>query len=301
MKKKLAFIFSFLFLTLFYYSFLHFSNDNQTEEHEVFFLPSKIPCISVNINNSSVWMSLDLGSNKNMTLQRASIENLNLKSAGIGHSMDVQGNLYKYNCFLLPQFQIGNTFFKNTTICEDLDMFHINTTFGYSKKKNRFEKRILGSLGCPLLEKTSLFFDFPEGKIIFCKNTKQLKKLMINPNEWISVSFSKYKNSLIVVPVDSDLGKLNLLLDTGSSSTFLKKEFLEIAASKYNDSSIPYTYSNIFRIGTHDFSKKKLLFIDMQIEHVDGFLGMDFLKKIPFAIDYLNQKIYLKKNAARAH
>lgn len=97
--------------------------------------------------------------------------------------------------------------------------------------------------------------------------------------------------------IDSDIGELVLILDTGSTSTIVSEKLYPVETEKIFDCRglLAFT-SKRFSIRDRDFGPKNLYFMEIakDLQEFDGVLGMDFIKDNVIYIDFTKSEIYIQ-------
>ena len=155
----------------------------------------------------------------------------------------------------------------------------------------------VGYLGRGLLKKVNLLMDMECSKVILTNSFKKLKKSGYDLTNFEKIPFELIPKGILML-VDTDLGRMKLVLDTGCTFSmlhgFLSPQNIEEDAYSYG---FPTFKSTHFTMNGIDFGSQTFYFIDMTeaLNDIDGFLGMDFIKKHVMYIDFLRKILYIQK------
>jgi hypothetical protein len=273
---------------------------NEAIQIPVVFTTSQAPAFKVCINKKPYYLEFDLGSKLQLSLTEDVLSSVNNKeSIDSVHWRDVQGNHYQSPSYLIDKIQIENLIFKDIVVKQENDEFNEKCTLWIEKGNYIKTKKIVGKIGRPLLEKTNLVLDFAHSKMIACNDKKQLKKHDIDLEKMTRISFKTGKTG-IIINTHTDLGPLRMGLDTGATGSAIRKTCLRDQMNTFEKHGYSFFTSTKFLICDVDFGPNDLLLFDItpELDELDGFLGMDFLKKHIIYIDYVEKFIYIEKSQA---
>jgi hypothetical protein len=252
-----------------------------------------LPLISVKIQNNDYLLEVDLGSKYQVTLNRHIINQLDKKNSGTLISRDAMGNSYERAAYLVPLVKIGDLSFSDVIVDEQSDDFIANTTFGASATKDDFENR-LGYIGRALLAKRNLLLDFHNSRMFISNDIKRLKSAGYHLENFTQCAFEMGKAG-IVLPMDTDMGKIRFCLDTGCTASFIRASFVSHQVPDGKKYGLPFIRTSKFEIGGRDFGAMNLHLLNMtpELSEFDALLGMDFLKNHVVYIDHRDQVVYI--------
>lgn len=172
-----------------------------------------------------------------------------------------------------------------------MDMTHLETAS---------ERPIWGIIGYEMLHYYEVMFDV-RNQVILLYSPK---------NTWIhdiekplfSLDFKLY-GQMPIVRLEVEGQELIFGLDTGKSFSILKEQSMsKLPASSYNDLSQNSEDAHTKRIGFHQLNSGDLVFEQVRFSveaintpdlgKIDGLLGMSFLMRYRFAINYKTKKVY---------
>lgn len=196
--------------------------------------------------------------------------------------------------YLLPQCKIGSAVLTNLFL--GITELKDAQTDLKIKNSGTVSQTPLISLGQPLLNRTNLFFDFPNSLMWFVRDFRDLKKIGFKPEDYQIIPFT-VAGSKIVLEITSDLGLLRFWLDTGATGSAVKTGILEKKNLLHDELGNRCFLSKSFVLNGFDYGSFRIytMNISEHFEKIDGILGMDFLRKVPFYIDYENRLIFFKK------
>ena len=99
----------------------------------------------------------------------------------------------------------------------------------------------------------------------------------------------------MLVQVETDVGKLNLAVDTGATATLIKPSLVKNLPLKKDKHGCSFCITSRFAFAERNFGQLDLYIYDLipQFQEIDGFLGMDFLRNHVVYIDYKDKFIYI--------
>ncbi len=132
----------------------------------------------------------------------------------------------------------------------------------------------------------NLFLDFPHSRIIACDSFAKLKAKKLANDRWIRVPFEVNRMG-IVFQVETDVGIHKFSLTTTCTTSTLNPSITQ--------SKETFTTSK-FCVGEREFRTTLLDSLEFPdiVHEIDGFIGMDFLKKYAVYLDYSNKTAYFE-------
>jgi hypothetical protein len=269
-----------------------------------FVASSACPIIDIEIEGVKYPFELDLGFVGNdISIQPAVLEKICSKAIkGTSNFSDVRGNLYTTNQFWIPSLRVQN--FEIKDICGDEESAEfLNNVVVYSgdeiEESTEHSSICAGRVGVNLFETYVCTLDFSKSALFLSPHVDETIS-----NRWIR-SELVVSNNFGLISFETDLGKKTFLVDTGASSCLFKESLIDKQASiKKNTAKKTAADRWIFRtfkmgIGNADFGEQRFVLLEFKgpFAHVDGILGIDFLKKHPICFDFQNNVVYLEPPA----
>jgi hypothetical protein len=267
-------------------------------------IPTKLsmhntPLIAVKIQDNEYFLEVDLGSKHQLTLNRRIVNQLDKKNSGTVIARDMMGISYEKAAYLVPLVKIGDLSFSDVIVDEQSDDFMFNNTFGKGANtskddfKDDFENR-LGSIGRALLVKRNLLLDFHNSIMFISNDREQLKRVGYDLEDFTQCAFEMGRTG-IVLPTDTEMGKMRFSLDTGCSVSFIRASFISHHVPNGKKYGLPFVRTSKFEIGGRDFGNMNLYLQDItpELSEIDALLGMDFLKNHIVYIDHRDQVVYI--------
>ncbi len=268
--------------------------NNSDSKIPVNFTVNGLPIIEIEVRGKREPVMVDLGYSRELLFRSGDFCADGLYHIDTSHSVNVIGREDETDCYILPDCKIGNSLLKNLFVNRQKE---IGAALGINvKKAGTIQDGHFGYLGRPILYRTNIYFDFPDSALRLINQEGDLKKINVRLEEYAKVSF-KPEECGIVLSTKTDLGELRLLLDTGCSVSLIKSEVLN--GEDLNKDSLGNSYFciNTLVLGNCQYEKMNFYPFDIspKMENIDGILGMDFLRKHAFYIDYPNHLIYFRR------
>jgi hypothetical protein len=288
MKNKIIFIsiicFCFVGLWLFFKHTSYFSVLN------VQYTDCNMPTTKIIIEDKTYTVGIDLGSKKPLFLSRDNLHKLQKNELKEKFKWrDFKGNHYSSNDYSLPKVKLGNIILKKINVSEGSEECEKNTKIAGNPEL------FTQSIGRPIFEKFKILLDFKNNRIILSNDIKRLKKMGFDISSFLKVPCKMGRTGLIL-NVETDFGKKKLSIDTGATFTFIRnlKEFKNFQQKH----ELPFLRTEKFFIENLNFGFREIFLFDLtpELNEIDGFLGMDFLKNHVMYIDFPNKIVYLKKD-----
>lgn len=257
------------------------------------FSVSGTPIVDITIGKESYQAMIDLGSAFELTCPPHIFPKDNMRFIKNLTAINGLGNEREAKCYNLPVYTIGNSSIYNVSFYKKSGN---GVSTGYKgKDQGKIKRKDLVNIGYPILYRTNLFFDFQYQAIWSIQEEKDFHAVGLNLENYTKIPF-ELQNFGMVIDAQSDLGNLKLLIDTGATVSLLNTNWIpeeELEQDLYKN---PIFRSSIFVLERQDFGNTSFYPFDIS-EKLGGFnavLGMDFLKKHPFYIDFQNRNIYFK-------
>ncbi len=296
-KKSSIYIVFFFLIVASALTYLHFTKKTFSSI-PISLGSANTPLAHVEIQGSEYLLQVDSGCKFELVLNKEVLSHLEKHPCGTLESRDAGGKTYQSKAYILPKIKIGDFYFKNVVANEMNEDYEANITY-YTEKKNREEifKTRLGYIGRGLLEKMNILLDVPNSVIVLCDDMKQLSKAGYRVTQSVGVPFETGRAGTVLT-TDTDLGKIRLSIDTGSTVSFIRSSLLQSYACTEKRYGLPYFTTSRFEIGNKDYKNIDLYLLDItsELHEIDGILGMNFLEKQAVYIDYKNKAFYIVEN-----
>jgi len=238
--------------------------------HTISYDEYNFPLIDAELQGKSYSLIVDLGFRFPLFLCKDTLERIDKQPRGLGQWQTLSGQTCEAPSYLIPKMKIGNFTLKNiiaNQMLQDERPGHLGGFFG---------------------GEFNLLLDFPHDRIITSNTFSKLLKKKIASNDWISIPFEIHRGG-IVFSVNTDFGLLRLVLKTACTLNHLRSSFFP--------SETPFPFlSSSFSLEGKDFGNVKFHPIDLPeaLNEIDGFIGMDFLKKHAIYLDYTHKIAYVE-------
>lgn len=255
------------------------------------FSSANLPITSVEIEEKKYYLEIDIGSKYALTLHGTSLSEIkNKKNLNKLSWKDFKGNSYSAYSYRLPKVTLKDIVVKDVIACTSNVNYENNTSlFGNPNTGINDAQRI----GRPFLSTFKLLLDFKNSRMFISNDIKKLKALGFDVSNFKKIPMKIGKTGAII-QIKTDFGIKKLSIDTGSTITSLRKnDQLKFTKSNHD---VPILTSKKFVIEGKDFGNQDfyLLAITPELNEVDGFLGMDFLKNHVVYIDFPGKMVYIE-------
>ena len=249
------------------------------------------PVIEISFLDKKIKTMIDTGSSFEFSIPRRMSCFNKSESIRQATSLNYKGEGTPVEIYSLPSLTIhGNELTnilvsvgkkENVTTIDSLTM----------KRVGSVKREGLGVLGYPLFYRTNILFDFPNSGLHFIEPNK-LHKLGIRLAQLTAIPFELTEIGMVLA-VETDFGMLRLLLDTGTSKTLIHERVMKEKEGYTDELGNSCTQTEKFALGSVDYGEQKIYLWDIEVfDGVDGILGMDFLRKYPFYVDYHKRVIH---------
>jgi len=248
-----------------------------------------IPTTKIKIGDKEYLVEIDLGSKTPLILSKKNLSDLPKKEKKEKMEFrDFKGNKYVSNTYILQKMNIGNIILHDVIVREINEDYSRNTSI-ISDSNKEFQ-----SIGRPPFEKFKILLDFKNDRLFISNDLNKLKKLGYDISSFIRTECKMGRTGLIL-EVKTDLGKKRLSIDTGSTITSLRSSSeIKKTGKKL---TLPIFTTEKFMIGDKDYGALDLFLLDItpELNEMDGFLGMDFIKNHVIYVDFPAKVVYISK------
>jgi hypothetical protein len=256
----------------------------------------------VEIEGTKYPCQVDTGSNVgSVTLQPEILQAIKVKKyKGKNETFDIKGNCYHTDKFEIPLLKIQDLEVINAVVSqESIERIHNTKTFiptPTSKSIKKSEFPVAGRISINLFNPYVCMFDFDNAVIILLDKVPDAVL-----KQWTATNLSSL-NALAIIPINTDLGTKQFMLDTGTNACILKDSLLDkySSAHKSNLEYFPpgrWIFQSLkMEIGDTNFGNQQFILLECgkPMESIDGVLGIDFFYKHPMYLDFPNSKVYLQ-------
>ncbi|MCB1116274.1 MAG: hypothetical protein KDK71_07385 [Chlamydiia bacterium] len=265
-------------------------------ELPVKFERSNLPYVDVVIDKKVCPLVVDLGSRLDILMHADVLNQLHKSPFGQEKWKNFLGEVFEQNAFRLPEIELGSLRFNDPVVVEESPQNIASSTIWNDPNNKDTARETVGGIGRGLLDKRNILFDLEHSKIVFSNNLRKLKKSGYPIQSYIKVPFSMESKGM-VVEVSTDFRKLRLLIDSGTTWTILHEYlFPEGIEKKVSPYGFPEIVSSTFDMGPAHFGEQRFYFMPMgeELKDIDGFIGMDFIKKHVMYIDFDHKVLYIQ-------
>lgn len=243
-------------------------------------------------------MSVDLGSKLEMTLQSEYLRQISRSPIGKESWKNFKGSEFVRSSYKISEAKIGSLKYEDIIVTEEFLEEIGECIVWRDPNAEKTPRKTVGSLGRTLFKSnnTNLLVDIRQSKMIVTNDFKKLRDSGYDLTTYVRIPFVPNPKGMIL-KVNTDIGDLNLLLDTGFTCTMLREQLYPLGIEKTFDyRGFPTLTSKTFSIGDRDFGSKDLYFLNMakELQEFDGALGMDFIRDHVIYVDFSKNEIYIQ-------
>lgn len=228
-----------------------------------------LPLITTQLQGNSYTLRIDIGCRFPLFLGQKMLDSVDKQFQGMEICRSVDGSQQEVPYYLIPKFKIGDLVLKDV--------------LAYQSDKERYD-----SLGKFLGGDFNLLLDFPHDRIVACDHLSKLQAKGIVDKNWMQLPFEMHRIG-IVFRVDTDFGTCKLALNTGCMNSVL--------SSSVFPSNVRFPYvSSSFVLDGHKFPNITFKSFELpgDLNGIDGFIGMDYLKEHTVYLDYVHKIAYVE-------
>lgn len=227
------------------------------------------PLITTKLQDEPCTLGIDIGCRFPLFLRQKKLDGIDKQFQGTEICRSIDGGKEEVSYYLIPKLKLGDLVLKDV--------------FAYQSDKENYD-----SLGKFLGGDFNLLLDFPHDRIVACDNLSKLQTKGIADKNWIRLSFEMHRIG-VVFDVDTDFGTRKLVLNTRCMNSVLNSSVFPTNAR------LPYVSSS-FVLGGHKFPNVSFESIELpgDLNGIDGFIGMDYLKEHAIYLDYAHKIAYIE-------
>lgn len=227
------------------------------------------PFITTKLQGDPCRLGFDIGCRFPLFLQQKMLDGIDKQFQGTEICRSIDGSQKETRYYLISKLKVGDLVLKDVLAYQS-------------------EQASDDSLGKFLGGEFNLLLDFPHDRIVACDHFSKLQTKGIADKNWIRLPFEMHRTG-IVFHVDTDFGTRKLVLNTRSMGSVL--------SSSVFPPNVPFPYvSSSFVLGGHKFPNLTFESIELprDLNGIDGFIGMDYLKEHTMYLDYTHKIAYIE-------
>jgi hypothetical protein len=240
---------------------------------------NKLPVLSIAVGDQKIPVSFDLGG-EDIELTTQVLETISVQNLPETYTwLDAKGNKLQARKFRIPELRIGGLVFHDVLGHEDAEAAN------YPKVHAG-----LGLVGITLFQTYTMVFDY-SGKTLTLISDHVAKPQRAGCFG-VRVPFDPKWDGAPVSTVQTDLGDLTFVWDTGAPGNFIAERLLSKPA---DNSAVEPLVSQRFAMGGRNFGPQELRpsrFV--QPEGADGFLGYSFFANHVVCVDLTRKAFWIR-------
>ncbi|MBS0624996.1 MAG: hypothetical protein JSS32_02990 [Verrucomicrobia bacterium] len=291
--NKTYFLWLFLCLSVFSGCYRSFESERGLVKLPLSFDPEKhCAALEVEIESKKYPLQIDTGEFADLVLLDYVLKDIKCKiEREPVASLDIKNNRYLSPSYEIPQAKILNIEFRDPIVVEESDEFLRNSLFQEPVEQEanyKTSREVAGRIGRGFFQHRKLLFVFP-GFLFDVDNPSFLNTFFEVPCE--------ISDRGILLKMDTDLGSLTFLLDSGSTHSTLNADLIEMEGIPEIQPGVRKINSHRSIMGSRDFGTISFYVFnaDLRFPHFDGILGIDFFLTHTIYIDFELEKIFLRK------
>jgi len=252
------------------------------------------PCLPIEIEDKSMFAKLDLGFRGDISMISSELDQIKEKKfLGSQTMYNFRGDANDKKLFRIPKIRISNRLINDSCVQEATQSNENQTIFaqeGYQPVPAS------AKIGWKIFQNLNLLLDLKNEKIAFCDSLSTLQKQGYATEHFVQAPLI-IERGLIEVIVDTNIGSLRCILDTGSTVNILNrdneknKSMEELLWSPEN-----YLTVTTFQVNQQEFGPITFRQIPVQMPiHIDAILGMDFFSEHVVFLDFSHNLVYFVK------
>jgi hypothetical protein len=236
---------------------------------------SSTPSLSIQIGDQKILSSLDLGFRGHFSIAKDVLDSIENKTfLGTTETHGFGGNVYTKNIYEIPEVSIGDVSFLRTEIQEESKDFHTNSLLKDHEKLSSAAEP--GRIGWEIFQFMNVFIDLANKRIAFCDGLSSLKKNSYSSELFVMAPLI-LERGFLEIDVESSLGPLRCVLDTGASVSILN---IPMNEGKFSYELNKFDDVSTVAIAGRDFGPIRFYHLSIELPiHVDAILGMNFFEE----------------------
>jgi hypothetical protein len=255
------------------------------DEHGAVTVPLEIrgnfPVIRARIDGRELPLMYDLGGDSALVLTDEALAMVRtLPVEGTYRFSDAKGNIIETPLFKVSAIEIGDALFTDVTGRADRsDPSYQRTDIGD-----------MGMLGLPFFQSWKLVLDYPQRRMTMIPKDHPAPEAAGCRGS--PVPFLPAWEGAPVTTVDTDVGELTVVWDTGAPVSLIRKQSAARGGANLAESILR---SKRFALGGEDFGPLELRLFDYQEpQGTDGFVGYSFFATHVVCIDFPGQRLLVR-------
>lgn len=252
------------------------------------------PCLPITIDDLSVLMKLDTGAMLGFSLPSCILDQIESKTCLPSTELyGVRGLMYEIEGYRIPNLKMGSIKYSAINVEKESEQMFKD---GWVGEVGPYPEN-MGTIGIGAFRWTNLFLDLGHDKIAVADQIETVQKNGYQDVHFVKVPFFIEKGRPLEVLIQTSLGPLRCLIDTGST-------YNGVAAKEDNGQTIEEAMSD-FSNWTNNvelfFGEEKFgpeTFVSIPIKFpiaIEAILGMAFLKNHLVFLDFAEKAAYFAK------
>lgn len=245
------------------------------------------PLIEVRINGSPIDVQFDIGRGTTVAIFPSQLESIAKRRVGTTSSgLSMTGPTGERPIYEVDLIEIGDIEFATSTVVED---FHDD------EYQARFSSRLNanGFVGRGLFEQYKVVINYQRRELTLIPPASPPEQQALCRG--IELPLIQEKDWGLASRIDTDIGELVLVWDTGAPESGVLKRRTDTTGQHFNDGDTLSTKR--FIIGGNDIGPETLVVWDWgeNAPPFDGFIGYDFFAENVVCVDFQKHAIFLER------
>jgi len=264
------------------------------------FSSTQAPCISVQIEDNTFLMELDLGLRGDLSITSSFINQISSKTFISTVPMyGFNGKEHLTHLYRIPKVKIGGMILIEPILQEN--SYQSRQESVITQNGNPPSPREPGRIGWELFHNVNLLLDIQNSRIAFCDSIETLKNHGYQIESFIKAPLL-IERGLVELEAKTPIDLLRCVLDTGSTYNILNTEIEEAKSIEEviwaPSNSLEYSS---FKINETEFGP--IIFHRIPIKlpiQIDAILGMEFFENHLVFLDFSKKQVYFRKEIKKA-
>ncbi len=232
------------------------------------------PTTSVRIGDEHIDVVVDTGGLGKIAISSEDLERISVTfTGGSIERTDAAGDTFESRVFIVPELFLGG---HRSEEVEGFERIASSGGFAGGPPMN--------VLGRALMHDFTVVVDYPNGEIRLYSPDQSRKVCGPSISELI-----ERDDNILVLPVETDGGRMLALMDTGATYSFIQKKV--VTSRKLSTVDDLYTTS-AFRVGSRDFGPLEMVVLPISgAPQIDALVGTNFFSRHAVCFDYRGRKV----------